>query len=154
MAAMQTTMIRASITAYSTAVGPSSAFRKLTSLLLIFCNMIHILSLSPDKRTVRRKKPSRGGLSRRFDCSPDDDVAPGRFLGGLTFRRPGGPRGTHGFASHPCGWFAFVEEPSSSARRWPRNDASVSGLGEGFVGLLHRSVAANMGHKLEAVKGR
>src|SRR5262249_26080142 len=27
------------------------------------------------------------------------------------FRRPGDPRGTHGFASHPCGWFAFVEEP-------------------------------------------
>src|SRR5438874_2129132 len=31
MAAMQTTMIRASITAYSTAVGPSSRFRKLTT---------------------------------------------------------------------------------------------------------------------------
>src|SRR5215831_18724800 len=30
MAAMQTTMIRASITAYSTAVGPSSLLRKLT----------------------------------------------------------------------------------------------------------------------------
>src|SRR5262245_4292476 len=35
MAAMHTTMIRASMTAYSTAVGPSSRFRKLT----MFFNM-------------------------------------------------------------------------------------------------------------------
>src|SRR6188768_258465 len=34
MAAMQTTMIRASITAYSTAVGPSSFFRNETRLLV------------------------------------------------------------------------------------------------------------------------
>src|SRR5262249_12378582 len=33
MAAMQTTMIRASITAYSTAVGPSSSFRKRSTLV-------------------------------------------------------------------------------------------------------------------------
>ena len=25
-------------------------------------------------------------------------------------RQPGDPEGTHGFASHPCGWFALVEE--------------------------------------------
>jgi hypothetical protein len=37
MAAMQTTMMRASITAYSTAVGPSSFFRKLTTLRTIAC---------------------------------------------------------------------------------------------------------------------
>src|SRR6516165_7493097 len=36
MAVMHTTMIRASITAYSTAVGPSSAFRKLTTPLRRF----------------------------------------------------------------------------------------------------------------------
>src|SRR6266540_3064761 len=35
MAAMQTTMIRASMTAYSTAVGPSSFFTKLTRLFVI-----------------------------------------------------------------------------------------------------------------------
>src|SRR5436309_1430845 len=34
MAAMQTTMIRASMTAYSTAVGPLSSFRKLTRAVL------------------------------------------------------------------------------------------------------------------------
>src|SRR5688572_26881862 len=34
MAAMQTTMMRASITAYSTAVGPSSAFRNDTRFLV------------------------------------------------------------------------------------------------------------------------
>src|SRR5215210_3778995 len=35
MAAMHTTMMRASMTAYSTAVGPSSFFRKATSLRVI-----------------------------------------------------------------------------------------------------------------------
>ena len=45
-------------------------------------------------------------------CNPSGGEAPGRLLGGLTFRQPGNPRGTHSFASHPCGWFAFVEEPS------------------------------------------
>src|SRR5947209_7772880 len=39
MAAMHTTMMRASITAYSTAVGPSSFFRKLTRLAAKFFNM-------------------------------------------------------------------------------------------------------------------
>src|SRR5262245_22469322 len=34
IAAMQTTMIRASITAYSTAVGPSSFFRNVTNFLV------------------------------------------------------------------------------------------------------------------------
>src|SRR5438105_12477545 len=34
MAVMHTTMIRASMTAYSTAVGPSSRFKKLTTLLV------------------------------------------------------------------------------------------------------------------------
>src|SRR5262245_251646 len=34
IAAMHTTIMRASITAYSTAVGPSSAFRKLTRFLV------------------------------------------------------------------------------------------------------------------------
>src|SRR5207248_2062524 len=36
MAAMHTTMIRASMTAYSTAVGPSSRFRNFTTLLVNF----------------------------------------------------------------------------------------------------------------------
>src|SRR5438270_66982 len=36
IAAMQTTMIRASMTAYSTAVGPSSFAMKLTTLLMNF----------------------------------------------------------------------------------------------------------------------
>src|SRR5437870_11490605 len=36
MAPMQTTMIRASMTAYSTAVGPSSRFRNRTTLLANF----------------------------------------------------------------------------------------------------------------------
>src|SRR5438067_256097 len=39
MAAMQTTMMRANMTAYSTAVGPSSAFRNFTSPLFRFDSM-------------------------------------------------------------------------------------------------------------------
>jgi hypothetical protein len=34
------------------------------------------------------------------------------------FRRPGDPRGTHSFASHPCGWFAIYRE--FLQRRWDR----------------------------------
>jgi hypothetical protein len=41
MAAMQTTMINASMTAYSTAVGPSSRLRKLTKLEEIQENIIN-----------------------------------------------------------------------------------------------------------------
>src|SRR5262245_45190158 len=44
IAAMHTTMIRASITAYSTAVGPSSRFRKFTTHWGIRDNMPHFLS--------------------------------------------------------------------------------------------------------------
>src|SRR5262249_27560477 len=33
------------------------------------------------------------------------------FPGGLTFRQPGDPRGTHGFASHPCRWFTLSRNP-------------------------------------------
>src|SRR5262245_9645992 len=39
MATMHTTMIRASMTAYSTAVGPSSRFRKFTTPRVRFFNM-------------------------------------------------------------------------------------------------------------------
>lgn len=41
MATMQTTMIKASITAYSTAVGPSSRFRNATALRANLANMAH-----------------------------------------------------------------------------------------------------------------
>src|SRR5207237_1292078 len=50
MAAMQTTMIRASMTAYSTAVGPSSAFRNFTRA---FVNLrISFVPLLEKKRLV------------------------------------------------------------------------------------------------------
>src|SRR4051812_14336528 len=40
---------------------------------------------------------------------------PDKVPGGLrTFRQPGSPEGTHSFASHPRGWFAFIEEPGSA----------------------------------------
>jgi len=38
-------------------------------------------------------------------------VAASRRRGEISpFRQPGDPRGTHGFASHPCGWFALIED--------------------------------------------
>src|SRR5687767_13120410 len=48
-AAMHTTMIRASITAYSTAVGPSSRFRKVTNFLarLFIISPLCSLSFTP-----------------------------------------------------------------------------------------------------------
>ena len=42
IAAMQTTMIRASMTAYSTAVGPSSFFRNETRLFEIACMRLSV----------------------------------------------------------------------------------------------------------------
>ncbi len=46
MAAMQTTIISASITAYSTAVGPSSFFRKLTSFfIMLFIVLLRVVSV-------------------------------------------------------------------------------------------------------------
>src|SRR5262245_22935279 len=57
MAAMQTTMIRASITAYSTAVGPSSAFRNSTTRRFRFDSMFHTsFRLVPTKGPLRRTK--------------------------------------------------------------------------------------------------
>src|SRR3954471_6485416 len=54
MAAMQTTMINASITAYSTAVGPSSAFRNFTRA---FVNLRMTLSVPflQNRRCVRNR---------------------------------------------------------------------------------------------------
>src|SRR4051794_19590482 len=79
---MQTTMIRASITAYSTAVGPSSRFRKFTTFCFRFFSMTHILSLSPHKRTDEETKHP---ISHPPASAPSTthDVAEG-FLGGLT----------------------------------------------------------------------
>src|SRR5215469_2327255 len=67
IAAMQTTMIRASITAYSTAVGPSSFFRKLTNfwVSLRISNLLERLSTSLEitagchtLRTARQEAPA------------------------------------------------------------------------------------------------
>src|SRR5437762_12907638 len=65
MAARQTTMMSASMTAYSTAVGPSSFFRKSTKRVAILANMADSLSVSVDVnvREVAPRKP-RGFLDR------------------------------------------------------------------------------------------
>src|SRR5438128_12140923 len=75
MAPMQTTMIRASMTAYSTAVGPSSALRKFTTN----CPRLRI-AYSPSRRfktkklfTVHEKYCEQFSAANRFrgarDCS-------------------------------------------------------------------------------------
>src|SRR5215470_18481095 len=98
---MQTTMIRASITAYSTAVGPSSRFRKFTTFCFRFDSMTHILSLSPDKRTDEETKHTLPHTVPASAASTTPDVAEA-FLGGLTpFGSLAIQRGTHSFASHP-----------------------------------------------------
>src|SRR5438067_9309374 len=57
MAAMQTTMIRASMTAYSTAVGPSSAFRNFTRA---FVNLrISFVPLLEKRLVLRGRVPPR-----------------------------------------------------------------------------------------------
>src|SRR5262245_40080884 len=72
IAAMQTTMIRASMTAYSTAVGPSSRFRKLTIAFLNFRSIVVVLSsveTGQKKPTVlERNTRSAGG---RIDLLAD-----------------------------------------------------------------------------------
>src|SRR6185503_11234771 len=80
IAVMQTTMIRASITAYSTAVGPSSAFRNFTTPRFRFDSMTQ-----PSFRIVLTKGPPRKKRTvttdKRGSCNPSVDVAPGRLLG-------------------------------------------------------------------------
>src|SRR3954451_17800120 len=58
MAEMHTTTMRASITAYSTAVGPSSLFRKLTTERRVCDNMGTVLSLVQQKGSTKIR-PSR-----------------------------------------------------------------------------------------------
>src|SRR5947208_532652 len=89
---MQTTMIRASITAYSTAVGPSSRLRKFTSFCFRFDSMTHILSLSPDKRTDEETKHTLPRTAPVSATSTTPNVAE-VFLGGLT---PFGSLAIHG----------------------------------------------------------
>src|SRR5690349_17522305 len=76
MAAMQTTMIRANITAYSTAVGPSSFFRKRT----VFFSSAWHMSFTPPRG-------ARIDLLGRFVVerfrSPDGQDAPPRSLSAL-----------------------------------------------------------------------
>src|SRR5262249_15751856 len=70
MAAMQTTMIRASITAYSTAVGPSSCLRNIT-------NRLHRRSMGGSKQL-------------RWDRSPHTEISTGPVWAGKLEAGPGG----------------------------------------------------------------
>src|SRR5213082_576194 len=87
MAAMHTTMIRASITAYSTAVGPSSFFRKLTSCLVrlrMFGSFVRVTNRvvggsvrAPAARVPRLARSGHsaaggGGGGRRLDGRADE----------------------------------------------------------------------------------
>jgi hypothetical protein len=73
-AVMHTTMMSASITAYSTAVGPSSDFRKLTATLLNFCTVFlpveklvnGTVNGDPHEREPFFSKPLLGKLIEAF----------------------------------------------------------------------------------------
>jgi len=56
---------------------------------------------------------------------------------GSTFRQPGSPRGTHGFAPHPRGWFTFIEEPDGQPT--PRR-GEYSGVGPSRTGMSARPI--------------
>src|SRR6266403_1156308 len=76
MAVMHTTIIRASMTAYSTAVGPSSRFRKFTT----FCanlRMVLVLSRVSPRRPglfvqVKARRKREPGLESSFAARPPD----------------------------------------------------------------------------------
>ncbi len=76
MAAMHTTMIRASMTAYSTAVGPSSFAMNLTTLL-INLRMGVVLSLKPVSRNELPGNALLGGCPARI-CLAGRTVRPAR----------------------------------------------------------------------------
>src|SRR5207249_2504770 len=59
IAVMHTTIIRASMTAYSTAVGPSSRFRKLTTWSVNL--RIGVFSIGEKKTSVSNRPDLRGG---------------------------------------------------------------------------------------------
>src|SRR5436189_77498 len=86
MAAMQTTMIRASMTAYSTAVGPSSAFRKFTSRFAI----PRMTLSTPGGHSGHQDSTVSSLVSREPASSQSDDTnylvhSPSRCKPGLPF---------------------------------------------------------------------
>src|SRR5258708_37503756 len=68
MAAMQTTTMRATITAYSAAVGPSSCFRNFTSFFVTFRMMIHFRVGGGGQRGALAAPTSVFSTSDRQDC--------------------------------------------------------------------------------------
>src|SRR5262245_55890801 len=85
--------------------------------------------VSPHKRSGKDILPAGTDLTSLPWFRTPGGLAP---FGNLAIQRPW--RGTHGFASHPHGWFAFIGEPG---REW---SCSVS--------------AANMGRARRVVKLR
>jgi len=120
IAPRHTTMMSASMTAYSTAVGPSSCVRKPTAN---FCKRANMT----DPFRSRESNGSQGCLEKTLTCARALAAAQGSAFsltrGKHPFKKMYADRGTtpfgslairsrrnrtHGFASHPRGWFAFV----------------------------------------------
>src|SRR5260370_6281471 len=85
MAAMQTTMIRARITAYSTAVGPSSRLRNSTTQRPRLAMVLFSFGSTKGKPTWERRcsprNQSRGKGIARGRRSPSDDYVKSRRAG-------------------------------------------------------------------------
>lgn len=118
---MQATMMSASITAYSTAVGPSSRCRKSTTE---FAKRDSMCVSSLVQRRLRRgplaSAPTAPGYVPKACGRPVADGTPARLAVWTTpFGSLAIPKGTgtHGFASHPSGWFAFVVEHGNRSPR-------------------------------------
>src|SRR5262249_60891744 len=69
MAAMQTTMIRASITAYSTAVGPSSRLRKFTTDEVTRASIFASRKGKEFEDNGQQRSEKRGGRDGSHSCS-------------------------------------------------------------------------------------
>src|SRR5262245_10249404 len=78
MAVMQTTMIRASMTAYSTAVGPLSSLRKFTTA---FFRLFMFVSLLCQCCPTQRSRALRGSrILRARRCPPSGRVQAAYYL--------------------------------------------------------------------------
>ena len=121
MAQMQTTIMRANITAYSTAVGPSSLVMNSDTARENFVNMEQT-SLVQRLFSTRAFWHDPDGPAKHLAelvglrCDVIDargGTRPRGPLHSVAWLSASGKKRTHSFASHPYGWFAFVVDTRS-----------------------------------------
>src|SRR5262249_15521552 len=120
MAVMHTTMISANMTAYSTAVGPSSERTNRPSERAKRASMTSPSGpkkIGNETRGDQHRRPhgratSWSAGSAHGEAERDQGRPRGGPLHSVTWRSLAAIAArTHGFASHPYGWFALVVDP-------------------------------------------